>query len=454
MTDSTPTIPPLYFEVFALTQAGDFQQALDRLDTAPVLLPRVHHRQRGYALHNLFRYPEAHLQMFEALNHSEGEARGAVYADWAVMYMREQRHEEGYRCYHQALALMASTSSRAVTLYNLSWTYLRQLQLQHARQYLEEAQLLIRRTRDAEARWWLTFVRCALALHARIEGDVDLALERAAQAVKSAPGDRAGVFAWHTLAATQRLSGDLEAALASQTQALALAGEGQASATETLHLRLIALQGGDADEQELAGLVPLVAPYDAWRARLHLAQSALQAGREAEALTTLRAALDAREPYVLLDEASVLTDLYTFGRGQGLAVPKAAGSRPRRLHLLTRGVTGAELCGHRLPLDNALSIGVLLYLHLEGPVRMDTLVRALLDTDEAGAKRGAARLRTAVDDVSYWTGSDRLLQRSVAGVYTLGPAWTVSSDAAPGEATGRVLPDLYGAWVQELQRRG
>ena len=452
---SNDPVPPLYFEVHTLTQTGDFQQALDLLDAGPVQQARNHHRQRGYALHNLYRYEEAHREMLEALGHCEGNARGAVFADWAVMYMREQRYEEGYTCYHQALALLDEPEARASTLYNLGWTYLRRCQARHAVQYLEEALLLIRRSRDSDTRWWLTFVRCGLSLHARLEGNWTLALDRAAQAVREAAPGRAAVFALHTLASTQRLHGDLEAAALTQARAVSLAWEGQASLTETLHRHLIALQRGrptvqESDLQALRDLIPLAAPYDAWRGRLHLAQQALRAGIMPEALVTLRAALGVHEPYVLLDEAPALAELYAFGQGRGLDLPMPMPISRPRLHLHTRGAAALELDGHRLPCEDVLPVGVLLYLHLEGPATLEVLARALLDLAEDDLKRGVARIRSALRDLAYWTGSDQVVQRS-GKKCVLNPAWTVSSDASPAAGTGRVLAELYGSWTARFQ---
>ncbi|GGJ78855.1 tetratricopeptide repeat protein [Deinococcus aquiradiocola] len=447
---SSDPVLPLYLDVYALTQAGAFQQALDLLDAATVRQPRHHHRQRGYALHNLYRYEEAHREMSDALTHCEGNARGSVFADWAVMYMREQRYEEGYTCYHQALALLTHPEARAQALYNLGWTHLRRGHPQHALQYLEEALTLIRRSRDADARWWLTFVRCGLALHARLTGNWTLALQRAAQAVREAEPGRAEVFALHTLASTQRLHGDLETAALTQARAVRHAGEGQATLTETLHDQLIALQrarhaGTPHDPRTLRDLIPSAAPYDAWRGRLYLAQHALDTGGPAEALVTLRAALDVQEPYVLLDEAPALKDLYTFGRSHGLDLPTATPPLDPHLHLTVRGAAALSLDGHRLPAEEVLPVGVLLYLHLEGPATPETLARALIDLGDDELNRGKNRVRAALKDLAYWTGSDEIVQRS-GRTYLLHPAWTVTSDVAT-TGPGRVLAELYGPWT-------
>ncbi|WP_295815119.1 tetratricopeptide repeat protein [uncultured Deinococcus sp.] len=444
---SLPLDTTLYHEVYTLTQQGQFEQVITLLDASPVLVPHTHYRQRAYALHNLYRYAEAHHDMRRAVTHAEGEARGAALVDWAVMHMREQRQEEGFELYHQGLALLERPALRVPTLYNLAWTYLRQLNLRMARMYLQEALRLVRPSRDAQLRWWLTFVRGGLALVARVEGQWTLAQDLAWQAVKSAPDDRAGVFAHNVLASTQRLLGDLERARATQARAVALAGRGYVHGAETFHAELIALQQGRSDGRALAALLPLLSPYDAARGRIHLAQYALRRGAFSEARALLDASVHAEEPYVLLDEAPALAELRAFAGRAGVTIPAPVTPQPPRLHLVTWGMPAVHLNGHALPDIGALGVGILLYLHLKGPARPSDLAAALLDVPGEVQGRDVARIRAALAEIRYWVGSDALIQRHRQRL-TLHPAWTVTSDDCVG--AGRRLADLYGPWIEEL----
>lgn len=445
---SAPDDDTLYLEVYGLTQAGRFEQVVERLDASPVLVPHTHYRQRAYALHNLFRHVEAHQDMQRAVAHATGEARGAALVDWAVMHMRERRHDEGFELYHQGLALLDRPALRVPTLYNMAWTYLRRRNLRMARVYLYEALRLLRPSRDPQLRWWLTFVQGGLALLARAEGQWTLALDRAQQAVKHAPDDRAGVYAYSLLASTQRLLGDLESARLTQEKAVTLAGGGYVTTAEQFQAHLIALQQGRSDGRALAALLPLLTSYDAVRGHLHLAQHALQRGALPEAQALLDAVLHAEEPYVLLDEAPALVELTTFAVSAGLILPEPALPQAPWLHLVTWGTPTVQLNGHALPDVGALGVGLLLYLLRSGPASLGELASALLDVSDDGAGRGVARIRAGLAEIRYWVGSDRVILRH-GQLLWLHPAWMVTADGSAG--TGRRLADLYGPWVEALQ---
>lgn len=442
-----------YLDAYALSIAGKYQAALDLLDARPIVDALHHARQRAYALHHLGRVEEAYTGIEQAAHIAETEhplQRSVVYIDWAVMLMRDQRFEEGFRLYHQALAHATDPEERAATLYNLGWTYLRRGHLDHALDALHEGQALTRGARQEGLRWRGHLFRCALALHARACGQVDLALGRARQATRLAGDDRAGVYAWNVLATTLRLDGQTDAARGAQQRALNLAGDGAAHDTEALYLALIDLSGPEsgAARDTLRRLAPLTAPYDAWRARLHLAQAHVRGGQTAEALQVLRAALDANEPYVLLDEAPALTDLYACGRAAGLPLPAPAARQPAALHVIARGAPAALLCGRPLPGVRALGLAAVAYLHHEGPATLDTLAGALLDLP-AGDPRGPARIRAALNDLHELIGTDTLTVTRRRTV-TLDPDWEVSTDlngAGPAPFT-----DLYGEWVTQLGR--
>lgn len=442
-----------YLDAYALSIAGQYQAALDLLDARPIVDALHHARQRAYALHHLGRVEEAYAGIEQAAHIAETEhplQRSVVYIDWAVMLMRDQRFEEGFRLYHQALAHATEPEERAATLYNLGWTYLRRGHLDHALDALHEGHALTRGARQEDLRWRGHLFRCALALHARACGQFDLAFGRARRATRLAGDDRAGVYAWNVLATTLRLDGQIAAARDAQQRALNLAGDGAAHDTEALYLALIDLSGpesGDARDT-LRRLAPLTAPYDAWRARLHLAQVHLRGGQTEEALQVLRAALDANEPYVLLDEAPALTELYACGRAAGLPLPVPAARKPAALHVIARGAPAALLCGRPLPGARALGLAAVAYLHHEGPATLDTLAGALLDLP-AGDPRGPTRIRAALNDLHDLIGTDTLTVTRRRTV-TLGPDWEVSTDlngAGPAPFT-----DLYGEWVTQLGR--
>ncbi|GGR69343.1 hypothetical protein GCM10008959_34220 [Deinococcus seoulensis] len=442
-----------YLDAHALLIAGQYQEALDFLDARPTTDAFHHARQRAYALHHLGRVDEAYAGIEQAAHIAETDRptlRGAAYIDWAVMLMRDQRFEEGFRLYHQALAHATDPEDRAATLYNLGWTYLRRGHLDHALDALHEGHALTRGARHEGLRWRGHLFRCALALHARACGQFDLALGRARRATRLAGDDRAGVYAWNVLATTLRLDGQVAAARDAQQRALNLAGDGTAHDTEALYLAMIDLSGPEsgAARDTLQRLAPLTAPYDAWRARLHLAQQDLRAGRTDAARQTLQAATDANEPYVLLDEAPVLTDLYAWGRAAGLPLPEPAARQPSALHVVARGAPTAFLCGRPLPAARPLALATAAYLCHEGPATLDTLARALLDLP-AGDARGPARIRAALNDLHDLIGTDTLTvtrQRTV----TLDPAWTVTTDLdGPGPDP---FTDLYGEWITQLAR--
>lgn len=441
----------LYQVVHALMQASEFQAALDVLAAAPVALPAVHHRQRAYALHNLTRWDEAHVAIQQALGMADEDQRSAIFVDWAVMHMREQRFTEGFRLYHQALAMGGDyPDARASALYNLGWSYLRRLHLHDALDTLREGLAFTLATRDADARWRVSFFRCGLSLVARARGDGQLALDRAQQAVRLAPPDRSRALALRTLATTQRLQGQLDAAAHTQQDALALAHGSFALDTERAHLALVELARSagparHAQVQLLNDLAPRLAPYDAWRVRLHLAQDALTSGRRDEALGVLRAALAADEPYVLHDEAPALTPLYAFGRRRGLSLPAPVPTRPPTVHLSVRSQPGLRVCGESPVLDRALPLGVLLYLHQMGAATPAAIAAALLDHPSGTA--GLSAVRRAVREVAGATGSDALVVRTAGGL-ALNPAWTVTTDL--GDSDRPVLPELYGAWTGQL----
>jgi len=147
---------------------------------------------------------------------------------------------------------------------------------------------------------------------------------------------------------------------------------------------------------------------------------------------------------VLLDEAPALKDLYTFGRSHGLDLPTATPPRPAPPPHRARR-RRPQPRRHRLPAEEVLPVGVLLYLHLEGPATPETLARALLDLGDDELNRGKNRVRAALKDLAYWTGSDEIVQRS-GRTYSLHPAWTVTSDVAT-TGPGRVLAELYGPWT-------
>ncbi|MFW8627913.1 tetratricopeptide repeat protein [Deinococcus sp. ME38] len=442
-----------YLDAHALLTAGRYQAALDLLDSRPTVDALHHARQRAYALHPLGRAAEAYADIERAAQIAETERphhRSAVYIDWAVMLMRDQRFEEGFRLYHQALAHATDPEERATTLYNLGWTYLRRGHLGHALDALQEGHALTRGARRDGLRWRGHLFRCALALHARACGQFDLALGRARHATRLAGDDRAGVYAWNVLATTLRLDGQTAAAREAQQRALELAEDGAARDTEALYLALIDVGGPDAGaaHDTLRRLAPLAAPYDGWRARLHLAQADLRAGQTAAALQTLQAATDANEPYVLLDEAPALTDLYAAGRAAGLLLPAPAARQAATLHVTARGTPAAVLCGRPVPGARPLALAAVAYLHHEGPATLDTLAGALLDLP-AGDTRGPARIRAALTDLNDLTGTDTLTRTRRRAV-TLGPDWTVSTDL------GRPGPDpfteLYGEWITRLAR--
>ncbi|GAA0514241.1 tetratricopeptide repeat protein [Deinococcus depolymerans] len=442
-----------YLDAYALFLAGQYQAALDLLDARPIVDALHHARQRAYALHYLGRVEEAYAGIEQAAHIAETERpvqRSAVYIDWAVMLMRDQRFEEGFRLYHQALAHATEPEERATTLYNLGWTYLRRGHLDHALDALHEGYALTRGSRQERLRWRGHLFRCALALHARACGQFDLALGRARQATRLAGNDRAGVYAWNVLAGTLRLTGQTGAAREAQQRALSLAGDGAAHDAEALYLALIDLGGPDAGaaRETLRRLAPRTAPYDAWRARLHLAQADLHAGRPDGALQVLRAVTDANEPYVLLDEAPALTDLYACGRTAGLILPAPAARQPAALHVISRGAPGLHLCGRPLPGVRPLSAAVIAYLHHEGAATLDTLAGALLDLP-AGDARGPARIRAALNDLHDLIGTDTLTRLGRRTV-TLGPDWVITTDLdAPGPDP---FTDLYGEWVAQLSR--
>lgn len=442
-----------YLDAYALSIAGQYQAALDLLEARPVVDALHHARQRAYALHHLGRVDEAYTDIEQAAHIAETERplqQSAVYIDWAVMLMRDERFEEGFRLYHQALAHATDPEDRAATLYNLGWTYLRRGYLDHALDALHEGHALTRGSRQERLRWRGHLFRCALALHARACGQFDLALGRARQATRLAGDDRAGVYAWNVLATTLRLNGQTGAAREAQQHALGLAGDGAAHDTEALYLALIDLGGPDAGaaRDTLRRLAPLTAPYDAWRARLHLAQADLQAGQPDEALTILQAALAANEPYVLLDEAPALTDLYDLGRAAGLPLPAPAARQPAALHVTARGAPTALLCGRPLPGVRPLALAAVAYLHHEGPATLDTLAGALLDLPP-GDPRGPNRIRAALNDLHDLIGTDTLTRTRRRGV-TLDPDWVISTDLnLPGPDP---FTDLYGEWVTQLGR--
>ncbi|NTY02621.1 tetratricopeptide repeat protein [Deinococcus sp. JMULE3] len=442
-----------YLDAHALLLGGRYQAALDFLDARPVVEELNHARQRAYALHSLRRTGEAYPEIERAAHLAETlypRQRSAVYIDWAVMLMRDQRFDEGFRLYHQALAHAILPEERVTTLYNLGWTYLRRGHLDHALDALQEGYALTRASRIETVRWRTHNFRCALALHARASGQFDLALQRARQATRLAGDDRAGTYAWNVLATTLRLAGQDAAARAAQERALSLAGDGAARDTEALYLALIDLGGPNAAvaRDALQRLAPLTAPYDGWRARLHLAQDHLRAGEGEVALAVLHAALDANEPYVLLDEAPVLGDLYAHGRAAGLILPTPAARQPCTLHVTSRGEPGARLCGAPLPGARPLGLAVVAYLRREGPATLDTLAAALLDL-RAGDRRGPARIRAAISDLHDLTGSDTLTVTRRRTV-TLDPDWVITTDLDdPGPAP---FSDLYGAWVTDLAR--
>lgn len=440
-----------YLDTHALLSAGQYQAALDLLDSWPVVDAFEHARQRAFALHPLRREAEAYGEIERAAHIAETDSRyprSAAYIDWAVMLMRDQRFEEGFRLYHQALAYATTPEQRAATLYNLGWTYLRRGHLDHALDALQEGLATTRASRHDGVRWRGHLIRCALALHARVSGQTHLALDRARQATRLAGNDRAGTLAWNVLAGTLRLSGDLDAAADAQRRAVAMAGNGAAHDTELLYLTLIDLRRSDraAARAELQRLAPLTAPYDAWRARLHLAADHLSTGQPDAALQILQAALDANEPYVLLDEAPALTDLYAHGRRAGLNLPSPAPTQPVTLHIIARGTPTALLCGRSLPGPRTLSLAVIAYLRHEGPATLTALAGALLDLP-AGDTRGPARIRAALNDLHDLIGTDTLTLTERRTV-TLNPTWTVTTDLySPGPEP---FTDLYGDWISQL----
>ncbi|MCD0162461.1 tetratricopeptide repeat protein, partial [Deinococcus sp. 6YEL10] len=145
-----------YLDAYALSIAGQYQAALDLLDARPVVDALHHARQRAYALHHLGRVDESYADIEQAAHIAETERplqRSVVYIDWAVMLMRDERFEEGFRLYHQALAHATDPEDRAATLYNLGWTYLRRGYLDHALDALQEGHALTRGARQESLRW-------------------------------------------------------------------------------------------------------------------------------------------------------------------------------------------------------------------------------------------------------------------------------------------------------------
>lgn len=450
MTSPTPT----YREVQQLNLAGRFTEALAVLDTLPAT--GIHLWQRGWALYHLGRALEAHAAMEQAEPLLTGSNLGRMLTDRAVLYGHDRQFARSYDLFIRGLrALQVDPTMIPIATYNLGWQHLTRLQFRAAQARLEEAAMLAERTPDTGGERLMP--RVGLSTLNRIIGNPEAALQRARRALEIADGHRYASAAYRAQAQALRQLGKLEAARDSQARALEVALPGTHRASERLLLALADRALGV--EQDLEPLKEGALPLDALRADLHLADVALQAGREGDALRRLREVLGRDEPFPIWDEEPMLAGLYAFGQQHGLPLPVRAGHPGREVMIRTLGRPQLQVNGQDVRAPSLAAIALMAYVAVYGQTRVDVLVEELLGGENSPSAR--QRLRRLVT-IACRSLSDPQAITLQGGIVVPSPRWRWQTDVAQvlGSETIRVptsrgafLPGSYIPWADRVQRQ-
>ena len=452
----TEVSPKLYDYVYSLVQQNQFQEILNVLDTSEVTSATRHHRFRGLALHKLGYYQQGH----EEIGHSIAAAKlenqsqllGVAYLEQGAMLMRERQFDEGFNLYQQGLALIHEKKFLVSALFHLAWAELQLLYTAEAARDIYQGLDLMNKSRVPEIKSYMMQFRYAQIAVYRVQGAHELAIQQAQQAARVAIENKSKILAYQALSHTHRLQGQYAQALKAQESECQYALEGTAAEEARLSMLLLKFTQNQATAAELKQQLAKVSSTLSCRAQLHLAQFDLRQGRQLKALAQLKEILP-KEPFIVLDEAPLLVELYQFGRQHSLNLPFPAATRPTHLHLMVRGRLKMYLNDHELPIKDEVAIGLLLYLQKEGPATRQKLTLMLLantlSLSKHQAKNGDNAVRRVVKAINDCVGYSCV---QLDGKYLKLASDLQMTHNLNDRSVGELLAPLYGNWVEQLRR--